>query len=94
MPGAQVDSNTMILKHTTPEGQKIFLANVIMWLPSREESAFKLKRLISRAYFSDLWDKVITTRLWGCVTAKSSGNALRKYRRGRGLHKPPVKRQH
>lgn len=59
MPGPQVNSNAMILKHTTPQGQKIFLANVIMWLPSREESAFKLKRLISQAYSSDLWDKVI-----------------------------------
>lgn len=59
MPGPQANSNAMILKHTTPQGQKIFLANVIMWLPSREESAFKLKRLISQAYSSDLWDKVI-----------------------------------
>lgn len=39
---------------------KICLATIIVQPPGHEENAFQLKRLISSAYCSDLWDKGIT----------------------------------
>lgn len=83
-----LSSNTCLLQ------AKICLATIIVQPPGYEENAFQLKRLISSAYRSDLWDKGITTGLWCCAAAKSFGNTFRECWKEEGPHETPVKHQH